>query len=163
MTAQPFSASVDEALAFAETPYGIVKRLRTVERWASRVCQWRQKESLSILDYGCGTGDHVTYPLARLGHHVLGVDYHVQSIDEAARRYRLSNLAFRVTDIDQLAREGTKYDLVICSEVLEHVHEPLPFLRQIRTMIGNRVGATAMFRNSSVRNPGGELNSGLSR
>ena len=106
MTAQPLVGSVDEVLAFAETPYGIVKRLRAVERWASRVCQWRGKEALSILDYGCGTGDHVTYPLARLGHHVLGVDYHVQSIDEANRRYRLSNLAFRVMDIDELVAKG---------------------------------------------------------
>ena len=140
MTAQPLSGSVDEAPTFAETPYGIVKRLRTVERWASRVCRWREKESLSILDYGCGTGDHVTYPLARLGHHVLGVDYHVQSIDEAKHRFQLPNLAFRVTDIDQLVREGTTYDLVICSEVLEHVREPLPFLRQIRAMVRKQGG-----------------------
>jgi len=140
MTISPLSGSIYEASAFAETPYGIVKRLRTIERWASRVCQWREKESLSILDYGCGTGDHVTYPLARLGHQVLGVDYHVPSIDEAGRRFQLPNLAFRVADIGQLVREGAAYDLVICSEVLEHMHEPLPFLRQIRKMVDKQGG-----------------------
>lgn len=140
MTAQLLSGSIDEVADFGETPYGIVKRLRAVERWASRVCQWREKEALSILDYGCGTGDHVTYPLARLGHYVLGVDCHVRSIDEATHRFQLPNLAFRVADIDQLVREGATYDLVICSEVLEHMHEPLPFLRQIRALVGKQGG-----------------------
>ena len=140
MTRQPLSFSVDEASSFGETPYGIVKRLRIAERWASRVCQWREKEALSILDYGCGTGDHLTYPLACLGHQVLGVDYHVPSIDEAKRRFRLPNLTFRVADIDQLVREGATYDLVICSEVLEHVHEPLWFLRQIRKIVDKQGG-----------------------
>ena len=119
------TASAGRAPDFLETPYGIVKRLRTVERWAAFVGKSRRTPVLSILDYGCGTGDHVTYPLASLGHRV----------EDARHRFSLPNLSFRAADIDQLVREGLSFDLVICSEVLEHLHQPLPFLLQIRRLV----------------------------
>ena len=129
------------APAFPETSYGIVKRLDTIERWASFVAKWRgTTDVLSILDFGCGTGNHVTYPLACLGHRVLGVDYHAPSIEEAGRRFSLPNLSFRVADIDLLVREGASFDLIVCSEVLEHLHEPLPFLRQVSRMVEKNGG-----------------------
>ena len=140
MTIEPNSVPAGAATMFPETPYGIVKRLRTVERWAALVAEWRAKKVLSILDYGCGTGDHVTYPLACLGHQVLGVDYHAASIEEAGRRFSLPNLSFRVADVDLLVREGAIFDLVVCSEVLEHLQEPLPFLRQVSRMMGKKGG-----------------------
>jgi 2-polyprenyl-3-methyl-5-hydroxy-6-metoxy-1,4-benzoquinol methylase len=117
-----------------------VKRLRAIERWAALVTQWRETAVLSILDYGCGTGDHVTYPMACLGHRVLGVDFHAASVDEARRRYRLPNLSFRVADTYTLIQEGAIFDLVICSEVLEHVHEPLSFLRSVRRLVAGGGG-----------------------
>ena len=58
--------------SFSETSYGIVKRLQTIEAWTAAVAQRLGKTSLSILDYGCGTGDHVTYPLACRGHQRAG-------------------------------------------------------------------------------------------
>ena len=73
-------------MSFPETSYGIVKRLGTVEAWTASVARRLKKPSLTILDYGCGTGDHVTYPLACLGHRVLGLDFHAASISEASRR-----------------------------------------------------------------------------
>lgn len=135
MTTPSLPSCAQAAADFAETPYGIVKRLRTIERWTAWVGGAVGKSALSILDYGCGTGDHVTYPLARLGHRVLGVDLHAASVEEAQRRYRLPNLTFRAADVEVLAREGTQYDLVVCSEVLEHLYDPLSFLRTVNRLI----------------------------
>jgi 2-polyprenyl-3-methyl-5-hydroxy-6-metoxy-1,4-benzoquinol methylase len=141
MTIQSQPPAVDfGATSFAETSYGIVKRLRAIERWTATVAQWRKTETLSILDYGCGTGDHVTYPMARLGHRVLGVDFHPESIEEARRRYRLPNLMFRAADVEMLAQENAVFDLVICSEVLEHVHKPMRFLQAIHRLIAGQGG-----------------------
>ena len=117
--------------SFSETSYGIVKRLQTIESWMAAVAERMEKTSLSILDYGCGTGDHVTYPLACRGHRVLGVDFHEASIEEASRRYRLPNLSFQTSEMDELVEQKRHFDLVVCSEVLEHVHEPLQFLNTI--------------------------------
>lgn len=122
-------------MSFPETSYGIVKRLQTVEAWTEAVARRLQKPSLSILDYGCGTGDHVTHPLACLKHYVLGVDMHEQSIHEAQRRYQLPNLLFRTGHIESLIQEHLSFDLVVCSEVLEHLHRPLDCLRIMRQLL----------------------------
>ena len=108
---------------FPETSYGIVKRLETIEAWTAAVAKRLGKSSLSILDYGCGTGDHVTYPLACRGHGVLGMDMHEPSIQEAQRRYPLPNLVFRTGHLESLIQEHLNFDLIVCSEVLEHLHE----------------------------------------
>ena len=99
------------AVNFPETSYGIVKRLQTIEAWTAGVAQRLGTPSLSILDFGCGTGDHVTYPLACLGHRVLGVDMHEPSIQEAQRRYPLPNLLFRTGHLESLIQEGVAADL----------------------------------------------------
>jgi ubiquinone/menaquinone biosynthesis C-methylase UbiE len=123
------------AVNFPETSYGIVKRLQTIEAWTAGVAQRLGTPSLSILDFGCGTGDHVTYPLACLGHRVLGVDMHEPSIQEAQRRYPLPNLLFRTGHLESLIQEGVAADLIICSEVLEHLQQPQDCLSLMRRLL----------------------------
>ncbi|MBI4000304.1 MAG: methyltransferase domain-containing protein [Nitrospira defluvii] len=126
------------SVSFPETSYGIVKRLETIEAWTAAVAKRLGKTSLSILDYGCGTGDHVTYPLACRGHCVLGVDMHEQSVHEAQRRYRLPNLVFRTGHLESLIQEGLSFDLIICSEVLEHLHRPQDCLSIMRQLLKSK-------------------------
>ena len=104
------------SVRFPETSYGIVKRWHTIEAWTETVARRLRKSSLTVLDYGCGTGDHVTYPLACLGHHVLGVDVHEESIRQASIRYQSPTLSFRLADIDALVNEEARFDLVVCSD-----------------------------------------------
>ena len=141
-----FRASGDRvsrpAIPFAETEYGIVKRLVVVERWMRRIEESLGQSPLSVLDYGCGTGDHLTYPLALTGHDVLGVDIHELSIVEGRRRYALPNLAFRSGTVDDLLAEGLTFDAAICSEVLEHLHDPRDFLVKLRRLV--RAGGAAI-------------------
>jgi len=127
-------------VTFEETSYGIVKRLRTVERWAVRVANELDKPALSILDFGCGTGDHLTEPLASLGHRVLGVDCHEASIVEAQRRYVRPNLSFRLAELETLVHEGMLFDMIVCSEVLEHLYDPAKFLMNLRRLMAEGGG-----------------------
>lgn len=122
---------------FAETEYGIVKRLLVIDQWVRRVQARVGRSPLRILDYGCGTGDHLTYPLACAGHDVLGVDLHEPSVIEARRRYGLPNRAFRTGSIGALLDEGLNFDVVVCSEVLEHLHDPRDFLAKLRCLVRN--------------------------
>jgi SAM-dependent methyltransferase len=122
-------------VGFNETSYGIVKRLHVVQEWTRLLAATLGRDTLTILDIGCGTGDHLTYPLALDNHRVVGIDLHEQSIQEARRRYRLPNLTFRVAQIDLLLKESLVFDLIICSEVLEHVYHPQDFMNTVRQLV----------------------------
>jgi len=125
-----------------ENEYGLIKRLVVVEEWLEVAARRLGTSRLRILDYGCGTGDHITFPIAQAGHEALGVDVHGPSILEARRRYALPNLAFREWSIEELLGEDRTFDAVICSEVLEHLPDPASFLGKLRRLI--RPGGVAV-------------------
>lgn len=120
---------------FAESSYGVVKRLDTVQRWVAETAARLGRPSLSILDYGCGTGDQLTAPLAAAGHTVVGADLHEPSIAAARERHKIPGLSFELADIPTLQQRGRKFDVIVCSEVLEHVDDPGPFLQALRAML----------------------------
>jgi SAM-dependent methyltransferase len=119
---------------FAENSYGVAKRLDVVGAWIDAASHRLRKPCLDILDYGCGTGDHLTVPLAKRGHCVLGADIHGASIADATRRHAFPLLQFREAHLDALLTEGLSFDVVVCSEVLEHVDEPGEFLSKLHRL-----------------------------
>lgn len=73
-----------------------------------------KKPVKSVLDLGCGTGNHVL-PLAKKGYHVDGVDRSVSMLKSAKKKLKLSGLKtarFYQGDIRNVALEKT-YDSVI--------------------------------------------------
>ena len=82
----------------------------------------RAGESFRLLDVGCGTGTLANrlaeiFPNAT----VHGIDTNVASI-EVARRFAPVNATFEAVSFADKA-DGS-YDVVICSEVFEHVEQP---------------------------------------
>ena len=102
------------------------KRLRVIVEH----CEHRSRQlgrRLNVLDVGCGNGSN-SLPLASLGHHLLGIDISPESVKYADDRNPFSNARFMVYDLTkQLLSE--KFDLVVCSEVLEHLTDPGPLVR----------------------------------
>lgn len=80
-------------------------------------------------------GEHVTVPLARRGHQVLGVDAHELSISEARSRHVLPNLSFQAREVEDLVRNHLLFDVIVCSEVLEHLHRPQDFLIALNKLL----------------------------
>lgn len=90
---------------------------------------------LSIVDVGCG-GGVLSEPMARLGGHLLGIDVAHQNIT-AARAHAQQDpslqesLRYEVTSAEALVKQGQQYDIVVCSEVIEHVQAPAEFCKTL--------------------------------
>src|SRR5512134_1214330 len=80
---------------------------------------------LSILEVACGVGG-ITLPLARLGARVRALDIDRADVDrllERARELRFDNLNAAVEDAFTF-QHGIRYDVIVASEVMEHVLDP---------------------------------------
>lgn len=83
-----------------------------------------------ILDMGCGSGRHTAAAFEHPHVHAIGVDVKATTVKEARNRLqfhdslrpnRNSVWSLAVSDITRLPFKRHSYDVVICSEVLEHV------------------------------------------
>jgi 2-polyprenyl-3-methyl-5-hydroxy-6-metoxy-1,4-benzoquinol methylase len=75
-----------------------------------------------VLDVGCGNGA-ISFPLAELGCEVVGADTDQASIDSCIQRNTNERVTFVLTT-EELREVKGSFDLIVCSEVLEHLDEP---------------------------------------
>jgi 2-polyprenyl-3-methyl-5-hydroxy-6-metoxy-1,4-benzoquinol methylase len=82
-----------------------------------------------VLDVGCGNGA-ISFPLAALGCEVVGADIDGASIAWCVRHNTYEHATF-VLATEKLREVEGPFDLIVCSEVLEHLHEPRPLVAAI--------------------------------
>lgn len=85
--------------------------------------------SLRVLDVGCGIGN-MSIPIASLGHEVLGIDLDEPTIAKARELNQFRNARFEVSTMDDVPI-GESYDLIICAEIIEHLHDANTFLASV--------------------------------
>lgn len=106
-----------------ENLWGYLKRLRFVQLVIAESFSHCPAASLRVLDVGCGNGSELALPLARLGFQVTGIDIHAPSIEHARQLgVDVTNLSYVCGRVEEL--KSPPYDVVILSEVLEHLREP---------------------------------------
>jgi ubiquinone biosynthesis O-methyltransferase len=106
-----------------ENLWGYLKRLRFVQRVIANSFPDRPTDSIRVLDVGCGNGSELALPLGGLGFQVTGIDIHPESIEHAKQMGAdVANLRYVCGRVEEL--ESPPYDVVILSEVLEHLNEP---------------------------------------
>ncbi len=104
-------------------------------------------DSLNCLDIGCG-GGILSEKLRRLGANVTGIDASKSSIDIAKEHAKKSRLEINykcitTSELLKIKKGLNKYDLVIASEVIEHVHDRRIFLSDISNLC--RSGGLVIF------------------
>jgi 2-polyprenyl-6-hydroxyphenyl methylase / 3-demethylubiquinone-9 3-methyltransferase len=96
---------------------------------------FRPLNGLAVLDIGCG-GGILSEPLARLGAVLAGIDPVAESVGVAQSHAQGLNLDidYRCATAEDLAREGRAFDMVVASEVVEHVADVKSFLTACRKL-----------------------------
>jgi 2-polyprenyl-6-hydroxyphenyl methylase/3-demethylubiquinone-9 3-methyltransferase len=90
-------------------------------------------EDLTILDVGCGAGI-LSRPLAKLGAKITGLDQSYEAIElakEDQKLYSAQNatldILYQNTELSEF--ESVPFDVIVASEVIEHVENKLDFLK----------------------------------
>jgi len=75
----------------------------------------------SLLEFGCGTGNMISFPLAQLGYQIRGVDLDCKSINFGKSIFKENGLDPNVLKAENLEKLSFTPDTIIASEVLEHI------------------------------------------
>jgi 2-polyprenyl-3-methyl-5-hydroxy-6-metoxy-1,4-benzoquinol methylase len=124
-----------------EDLWGYAKRLRFVRDAITSAFPERAGASLRVLDVGCGNGSQLALPLAiGTGVQLVGIDTDSRSIEHARRLVGdRANIRFCDGRVEDLI-EAEPFDVVILSEVLEHLERPAEMLTAgARLMSGNGI------------------------
>ncbi len=117
-----------------DTDYGATRFQEGVYKWAARLIESKQA---MVIDIGCGTGHKLAALVAPVAKDWLGVDQD-SAISIASRECPEGN--WLCSDLSQpevwadLAE--LRADLVICSDVIEHLPDPLELLHRLGALIG---------------------------
>jgi SAM-dependent methyltransferase len=86
----------------------------------------------TLLDIGCGDGALLREATSR-GLQAVGVEGGVRN---AATARAVSGAEVIQGHFEGVSLDGRSFDLITCVHVLEHVVDPLPFLRKARSLLG---------------------------
>ena len=117
-----------------ETKWDDMKRYGPLSRHIRRILKMiiRPLEFESVLDVGCGQGSLLEELRCEFPHiRPHGIDISKSAVELADRR--VSGGRFWVLDITKESLDE-KVDLVVCSEVLEHIPDDVAALRNLRQM-----------------------------
>lgn len=95
----------------------------------------QRSKSLRIFDAGCGNGA-LLHRLLREGHTLAGCDASETGVSQARRLCGGTARVERVSVYEDLAALfGSNWDVVIATEVIEHLYAPRDFVRQARKLL----------------------------
>lgn len=143
---KPDAASFDDLVETWWMPGGILNQLQDFN--PLRISYFQRVagplKGRSILDIGCG-GGLLSEALHQDGASVCGVDLSAASIREAQRHARSRDLAidYRIADAAALPFPMASFDIIVASEVLEHVADLNATLDEVARVL--KPGGTFLF------------------
>ena len=104
--------------------------LSTIQKYFQEVN--KNSNMISILEIGCGEGN-ITVPLGSLGYQIRAIDVNQKAVIQLKIKIKENDFQNIMTSVSDgyTFDDGKKYDIVIASEVLEHLEDPFRFLTNI--------------------------------
>jgi SAM-dependent methyltransferase len=106
---------VAEPFLFAETIYGHRQRLDWI--------RGHLRPNDRVVEFGCGTGRLIAMPLLGWGYDVVGVDLDEASITHGREMLERAGLEPEALVVSDLREAPGDFDVVVASEVLEHLSD----------------------------------------
>jgi len=97
----------------------------------------------TVLDIGCGNGA-LTYDLGKKAKKVIGIDLNKENIKIAKEKYPAPNIEYKIGDVTE-DLPGQKFDVIILSNVLEHIKNRIEFLNKIKYLAPKLLIRVPMF------------------
>ena len=92
------------------------------------------KKGDSVLDIGCGVGNYISNPLGWLPISITAIDSDEKTIQYANQQNIHHNLEFIVATGEEFETTD-KFDMIICSHVLEHTERPMVLLEKMKQLL----------------------------
>jgi len=127
----------DKIISFADR-YMHWRNMDSIIKCFRRIVRKGKKQRLNILDVGCGNG-YIDFKLKESvskDYHlrVTGIDAYKPAIDFANTRKKFLNrddCHFELMDACDLKLEDDSFDVVMCSQVIEHLKDPLLAIKEM--------------------------------
>ena len=106
-----------------------------------------EKKEKKVLEIGSGLG-YLTYALHKDGYHIQGMDLSTEAVKQA--RQKFGDFYMDENLFDHAKTHSEEYDIVILTEVIEHVDDPVEFLRAIKKLLTKNGKIIATTPNRSI-------------
>jgi SAM-dependent methyltransferase len=93
----------------------------------------RRAAGKRVLDIACGAGYGSRTVRDAGARDVVGVDCHRAAVDFATARYGGDGISFQLANAE--AYDGGAFDVIASFETIEHLRDPLTFVRRARSML----------------------------
>ncbi len=104
----------------------------TARQYLAELARYNGPHTGRLLEVGCGSGDFLC-EAEEAGYDVLGVEYSADACANAGRRLKRGRVV--QGELAEVKLPDSHFDVCVLNDVIEHVRDPLAFLREVRRVL----------------------------